>query len=243
MAARARSAAQNEVVAFSGGKDSTALALGMKERGEQFMLLFTPTGDELPELEEHIRKVMLATGALLVRPPAPTLESLINEYEALPNWRQRWCTRRIKIQPCIEWLTINAATATLCVGLRADEEERKGLYSEYIRTRFPMREWGWGLDDVRKKCRDAKLVPPARTDCGLCYGQQLREWWSLWKRHPEHFEKGVQFEKKYKYTFRSPSRDSWPASLEELRAEFEKGRRPRGLKEEGVDEPCRVCRF
>lgn len=231
------------VVAFSGGKDSTAMALGMKERGEEFMLLFTPTGDELPELEEHIAKVVERTGAELVRPPAPTLEGLIEEYQALPNWRQRWCTRLIKIVPCVAWLKANAATSTLCVGLRADEEDRKGLYDEFITTRFPMREWGWKLDDVRNKCREHELTPPSRTDCALCYGQQLREWWSLWKRHPDRFEKGVQLEQKMGHTFRSPQRDTWPASLKLLRAEFESGRRPRGMKEEGADEACRVCRF
>jgi predicted PP-loop superfamily ATPase len=41
------------VVAFSGGKDSTALALRLHELEEPFKLLFTPTGDELPELHAH----------------------------------------------------------------------------------------------------------------------------------------------------------------------------------------------
>lgn len=39
-----------QVVAFSGGKDSTALALRLHELGEAFSLLFTPTGNELPDV-------------------------------------------------------------------------------------------------------------------------------------------------------------------------------------------------
>ena len=35
-----------QVIAFSGGKDSTALALRMAEIGEDFVLFFTPTGRE-----------------------------------------------------------------------------------------------------------------------------------------------------------------------------------------------------
>lgn len=231
------------VIAFSGGKDSTALALEMAERGERFVLLFTPTGNELSDLRAHIDRVVVKTGAKLICPPAPTLEELIHKFEALPNWRQRWCTRMIKILPCIAWLKRDAPNATLCVGLRADEEHRKGLYDDLVEMRFPLREWGWKIDDVRKKCASEKLTPPARTDCALCYGQQLREWWSLWKRYPTEFQKGVDLEEKYKHTFRSPSRDTWPAALRDLRAEFEAGRRPRGLKEDGEAEACRVCRF
>ena len=37
------------IIAFSGGKDSTAMVLRLSELGEDFKLLFTPTGDELPE--------------------------------------------------------------------------------------------------------------------------------------------------------------------------------------------------
>ena len=130
------------VVAFSGGKDSTALALGLMERSEKFDLLFTATGDELPELEEHIAKVSAFTGAQVIRPPAPTLFELIDKFEALPNWRQRWCTRMIKILPCIAWVKSQPEPVTLCVGLRADEESRKGLYDELVIPRYPLREWG-----------------------------------------------------------------------------------------------------
>lgn len=42
------------IMAFSGGKDSTAMAVLLAERGEDFELLFTPTGNELPELFSHI---------------------------------------------------------------------------------------------------------------------------------------------------------------------------------------------
>jgi 3'-phosphoadenosine 5'-phosphosulfate sulfotransferase (PAPS reductase)/FAD synthetase len=51
-----------QILAFSGGKDSTALALVMADDGEDFDLFFTPTGRELPECLAHIALVARMTG-------------------------------------------------------------------------------------------------------------------------------------------------------------------------------------
>lgn len=42
------------LVAFSGGKDSTVMAYRMAAIGEDFALLFTPTGNELPGVAEYV---------------------------------------------------------------------------------------------------------------------------------------------------------------------------------------------
>jgi PP-loop superfamily ATP-utilizing enzyme len=228
----------NQYVAFSGGKDSTALVLRMSELGETFECVFTPTGNELPDLTAHMEAVLTAAGnPALHLPKAPTLESLIEQFDALPNWRQRWCTRMIKIVPCIAFLKARPGS-TLVVGLRADEMQREGLYGDYATYRYPLREWGWKLKDVKEYCAKRGFTIPPRTDCAVCYGQQIGEWFRLWRDWPDEFSKGEAWELKTGHTFRSPSRDTWPASLKDLRAEFESGRKPREQKREGA---CRVC--
>lgn len=229
-------------VAFSGGKDSTALVLRMHELAEEFECLFTPTGNELPSLLVHIEAVMGMVGKTLHTPGGPTLEELIQR-----------CTRQIKIEPCIEFLTARPGS-TLSVGLRADEEAREGLYGPYATYRYPLREWGWGIEEVWAYLKERGVSVPVRTDCALCYGQRLSEWYALWRDHPEEYRKGEEWEERTGHTFRSPGRDKWPASLRMLRAEFERGRVPRGVKEsdlfaEDCDsnepgrQPCRVCRL
>lgn len=231
------------VVAFSGGKDSTALALRLHELGEDFRLLFTPTGDELPDLQAHIDDIVRRTGKELVLPENRSLDHWIQFYGALPNWRQRWCTRQIKIVPCIAYLKANPGSV-LAVGLRADEEEREGLYGDFATYRYPLREWHWGIDEVRQYVRDQGITVPKRTDCALCYGQRLGEWYALWRDHPERFARGEAYEAQTGHTFRSPQRDTWPAPLVQLRRSFEDGRVPRGVSDEDEDGPqaCRVCR-
>lgn len=140
------------VVALSGGKDSTAMALRLAEvEPRDYMYVCTPTGDELPEMFAHWRKL----GEMLGRPITPviggTLKGLVKQWNALPNWRQRWCTRALKIEPYAAWLMKQPKPVVSYVGLRADEPEREG--GDYanvpdVTMRFPMREWGWGLADV-----------------------------------------------------------------------------------------------
>lgn len=229
------------VVALSGGKDSTALALRLKEQypEREFTYFITPTGDELPDLLAHWSNLEYLLGKPFVRVTNGTLDSLIDKFSALPNWRQRWCTRVLKIEPCIAWLKRNHP-ALLYVGLRADEQEREGIYSADVASVFPLREWGWGLAEVRGYLAEKNICIPQRTDCARCYGQRLAEWKRLWQEHPDIYADAEAQEERVGATFRSPGRDSWPASLKDLRAEFERGRKIRG--EDKVD-ACRVCRI
>ncbi len=227
-----------QIVAFSGGKDSTALVLRLAELGEDFSCLFTPTGDELPDLAAHITHIIDRISRPLIIPPNRPLLEWMEFHRALPNFRMRWCTRQIKIEPCIAWL-VQHPGSTLLVGLRADEESRIGLYGDYATYRYPLREWGWNIGDVRAYLAAQHVTVPTRTDCALCYGQRLIEWWELWRMYPARFESGVQLEQRYGHTFRSAQRDSWPASLAELRTRFEAGDKPKDTRANA--QACRVC--
>lgn len=235
-----------QIVAFSGGKDSTAMILAMLDRGEAIDgLLVTPTGDELPELWAHWDRIAALVGCELIRPKAPTLRECIDAMDALPNFRMRWCTRMIKVQPMIAWAKSQPGDVLVCVGLRADEPTRRGIISESLDCRFPLQEWGIGIDGVREVLARHAVVVPARTDCARCYHQRIGEWWDLWRNHPDIFADAIQDETRTGRTFRTPGRDTWPTPLVELRAEFESGRVPRDRKLPVVpgEESCRVCRL
>ena len=239
------------VVAFSGGKDSTAMALRMAEDSEQGVLLFNVVGDEFDDLIPHVRRVAELCGWPLVptMPPFSLYEG-IRQQNHIPNAFQRWCTRRLKIEPTITYLEAHPGS-TLCVGLRADEEERQGLYGDVANYRYPLREWGWGLAEVKAYLEHRGVCVPRRTNCRVCYGQRLSEWHRLLMEHPEAFAQAEAIEAETGHTFRSPSRDNWPVALKDLRAAFEAGKTPRGVvhlpmfneydyaEDAGV---CRVCR-
>lgn len=242
-----------QVLAFSGGKDSTCLALAMAEDGEDFVLFFTPTGRELPECLAHIARVVALTGKkLVVRTAGVGLSELIRRQNALPNSQMRWCTRMLKIEPCKAFLLENPGSVLL-VGLRADEEEREGMWGEFASYRYPLREKGWGEPEVWAYLEARGVTVPDRTDCDYCYDQRLGEWWRLWKEHPDRWAEAEALEEATGFTFRSRTRDAWPSSLKGLRERFEAGDVPtRGRHGiipmplfDGYDVPkrerCRVC--
>jgi 3'-phosphoadenosine 5'-phosphosulfate sulfotransferase (PAPS reductase)/FAD synthetase len=166
------------------------------------------------------------------------LEGTIRDMKMLPNVFARWCTRVLKIEPTIEYMEGLPDDSVLYVGLRADEEARRGLYGEDIKIRFPMREWGWKEQDVWEYLAKRGVEIPKRTDCALCPYQRLGEWRDLHDNYPVHWAKGVALEKEFGHTFRSAGRDTWPADLESLGKEFESGRK---LREYKRNTTCRVC--
>jgi len=225
------------IVAFSGGKDSTAMALHLAELGEPFRMLHTATGNELPDVRVHIDRVVRECGCELIDLKAPTLGELIHKQRMIPNWWARWCTRMIKIEPCVKWIASHPRIR-LAVGLRADEEGRAGgtYKCEVV---YPLRDWGWDIDDVTEYCAEAGYSPPRRTDCAVCFYQTLHEWHVLWSEYPDEYAQGEAWEKLCGHTFRSPQRDSHPAALRELRLEFEAGYAPKARKKRG--RMCRIC--
>lgn len=231
------------IVGLSGGKDSTALALRLREtEPRDYEYICTPTGAELPEMIDWWKRLEEILGKPLIRITHKdrTLDDLIQIYGALPNNRQRWCTRQLKIEPTIAWCVRNAPVI-LYVGLRADEDEREGIYGDLVTSDFPFRRWGWGINEVWSFLESKSLASciPVRTDCYDCYDQKIREWWALWKYQPVLFEKACQHEDRTGHTFRSPTRDTWPASLRLMAIEFANGRKIKGGTEPRTS--CRVC--
>ena len=237
----------NHLVALSGGKDSTAMAIRLNELYPgKFKFFITPTGDELPFMEAHWNRVEKSLGQSLIRlthPDFPDIWALIDHFKALPNFRQRWCTRILKIEVA-QMFYYQMEPATVYVGLRADEQARAGnpnVLGE-INQKYPLREWNWGLKEVLLYLKEKQITIPRRTDCGMCFYQRIGEWWMLWREFPELFQKYIDIEDKYGYTFMTPGKHKiWPHKLKDLSVEFWKGRMPREIKSGKRKENCIIC--
>jgi len=235
------------IVGLSGGKDSTAMALRLDEvEPREYIYICTPTGNEPQALFDHLERLECLLKMKIVYLTGGTLESLMDEQNALPSHRMRWCTRRLKIEPTIAYFQANAP-AIQYVGLRTDEDERQGIYGDIVVSDFPMRRWGWGEADVWDYLFRRGVSIPALTNCKWCYDQTLAGWRRLWKNDRQAFLAAVKWEERTGHTFRSPSRDTQPAGLIQLGAKFEAGYIPRGdtdqmsMFEAPEFRKCRVC--
>lgn len=232
--------------AISGGKDSVCMAVFLKEQYPDipFVWVCTPTGNEPPEWFAHMRALRDRIGPIVPIMVPGGLGGLIKKWNALPNWRQRWCTRVLKIEPFAAYLMQNSP-AKFYVGLRADEEEREGGdYQQVpnVEMQFPLRDAGMDLDAVLAFNEARSLTIPRRTDCMLCFFQRLIEWYELWRDNPAAYSEGEAWEDATGYTFRSPGRDTQPTSLKDLRAKFETGWIPKDTRDPINELKCRVCR-
>lgn len=165
------------VVAMSGGIDSTALALLMPDA----QLVFTDTGDEFDELYRHLDRFEVVTGRKINRvQPFGSLPDDEIEHSFLPNHHARFCTRIFKIDALNEYLK-DKLPARLCVALRADED-RAGNSSDVdgLTIAYPLQEMGYTRIDVVKVCVDNDLLPRypvymARGGCAGCYFKRKSE--------------------------------------------------------------------
>lgn len=228
------------IVALSGGKDSTAMALRLAETTDaDYVFVCTPTRDELPDMQRHWQRISDMLPTPLIKITGKTLNDVILDRNSLPSWRMRFCTQELKIYPFQDYIEQHKPV-TVYVGLRADEETREGLVTndDEITVRHPLREWNWGIREVSEYLDRKGITIPQRTDCARCFYQTLYEWWYLWKHHPNTYLSAELDEMTFGHTYRSPQRDTQPTDLAGLRQKFEQGYAPKPRKRRGG---CRIC--
>ncbi|WP_420444519.1 phosphoadenosine phosphosulfate reductase family protein [Candidatus Poriferisodalis sp.] len=192
------------ICGISGGKDSSALALYLRDRVPEMEYFFCDTGAELPETYEFLTRLEVILGKPIAR--LNSERGFDHWFEvfrgALPSPQMRWCTKVMKIKPIEAW--IGDEPAISYVAIRADEANRKGYISTKpnIESRLPFVEDGIDHDGVMKILDDAGIGLPdyyewrTRSGCYFCFYQRKAEWVGLAERHPELYERAIAIEQK-----------------------------------------------
>ena len=138
----------------SGGKDSTAMCLHMRELGLPYRAVFADTGWEHADTYRHLREVLEDTiGPIAwVRAEVPLegdrlamaeeLEEMLGHYSAMVRWvlkkavmparMLRWCTPETKVHP-IDAFMSSATTGEIvsAQGIRAGESRARAKLTEW----------------------------------------------------------------------------------------------------------------
>jgi 3'-phosphoadenosine 5'-phosphosulfate sulfotransferase (PAPS reductase)/FAD synthetase len=198
------------VLGISGGKDSAALAIYMRDRVPQMEYFFCDTGRELPETYEFVQRLEIVLGKRIARLNAERdFDHWLHVYGgALPSAQMRWCTKNLKIKPFEAW--IGDDPAYTYVGIRADED-REGYVSHKpnLTPVFPFKDDGLEKADILRILDEAGVGLPdyyrwrTRSGCFFCFFQRKYEWVRLADEHPELFAKAIEYEDKVSYEERA----------------------------------------
>jgi len=200
----------SNVLGLSGGRDSAALAVYMRQHHPELQIeyFFTDTGKELPEVYEYLGRLEGFLGKPIRRlNPDRDFDFWLKQYNNfLPSPQTRWCTRQLKLRPFERWIkpVLEAGrTVYSYVAIRADEEYREGYSSKHdnLIIKLPFKEAGIDKAGVLEILEAAGLGLPqyynwrTRSGCTFCFFQQKIEWVRLMEQHPEAFEQAKMYEK------------------------------------------------
>ena len=198
------------VLGLSGGRDSAALAVYMRQYHPELEIeyFFTDTGKELPEVYEYLGRLEGLLGRPILRlNPDRDFDFWLKQYNGfLPSPQTRWCTRQLKLRPFEHWvrpMLNDGATVYSYVAIRSDESYREGYASKHenLIVRLPFKEAGIDKASVLEILESAGIGLPTyyswrtRSGCTFCFFQQKIEWVRLREEHPEAFEEAKAYEK------------------------------------------------
>lgn len=241
---------ERHVLGISGGKDSAALAVYMRQTAPELDIdyFFTDTGKELPEVYAFLGRLEGFLGRPILRlNPDRDFDFWLREYNSfLPSPQTRWCTRQLKIKPFEQWVWPFVRAGDVVhsyVAIRADEDYREGYISgqDNLRVHLPFRRDGIDKAGVIEILEAAGVGLPdyyrwrSRSGCTFCFYQQKIEWARLLEEHPESFDEARRYEKTA-LEHGSPFTWSQGESLDELS-------RPERLAQIRADHEKRLARL
>jgi hypothetical protein len=227
------------ILSLSGGKDSAALAIYMRDKIPEMEYIFHDTDKELPETYEYLSRLEAILGKKITyTTPDHSFDKWLAVFGGMiPSPQRRWCTRLLKLKPFEQY--VGDEPVINYVGLRADEN-REGYISSKpnIKAVYPYWEDGLERADILRILEESGLGLPTfmnwgrtRSGCYFCFFQKKIEWVRLKEHYPELFEEA----KKYEYANKKNG-NAFYWNREEPLAELERPERMEIIKQRWADD-------
>jgi 3'-phosphoadenosine 5'-phosphosulfate sulfotransferase (PAPS reductase)/FAD synthetase len=210
------------LISYSGGKDSGAMALHLLERGERnLVLVMCDTHWEAEETERYAQEFAKRTGLRLVLLDSEGMVALCIRKKRAPSMKARFCTEELKRKPFAAYVARKQAEGfetVIWIGERADESAP--------RAKKPCDEWdseynalvvrpiqSWTIPDVLAiHAKNGIPLNPlyyqgmGRVGCMPCVLEDKAGLAAIAERRPEAFDKVGALEAILGRTFWAPGR-------------------------------------
>lgn len=134
------------VASVSGGKDSTALILALREAEIPARYVFADTQWEAQETYEYLDTLRSRLGITIdVVGVEGGMPARIANRAGFPTRLQRWCTRELKIEPLRKYHDSLGVETICAMGVRAEESAARAKMSAWELEEEGPRAWGGWL--------------------------------------------------------------------------------------------------
>ena len=215
------------IVAYGGGTNSTAMLIGMHDRGIPVdLILFADTGNEQPHtyaflpimnewLTAHGMPEITVVEYVDKNGDRLTLEQECLRSGTLPAlaYGHKKCSLKHKVepqekfcnnyQPCKE-VWARGEKVVKYIGFDAGEERRRDNAIVYdmtdpkYRKEYPMIDWNWYREDCIAAIEKEGLPLPGKSSCFFCPAMKKSEIRTLYHKHRDLYERAIALEKNAK---------------------------------------------
>lgn len=207
------------LVSFGGGTDSTAMLIGMVERGEPapHAILFGDTGGEFPHTYQHIADFsewLVARGYPAIRclrrnkrdGSWESLEAECLRIKSLPSvaYGYKTCSQKFKIEPQDKWCNNDpliraewraGRKVRKLIGYDWDEFYRAKFYDDKKYTfSYPLIDWKWRRKDCIETIARAGFEQPGKSSCFFCPHMKRGEVRVMRDRYPDLLDRATAME-------------------------------------------------
>ncbi len=207
------------IISFSGGKDSTAMLLRMKELNMKIdKIIFGDCGLEFPEVYDFVDKMEKIIGMKITTVKTDkTFDEMFHKKISKGKYKGQIRGFPFVVTPC--WIQRDLKVRQMeklqksddCVYLGINHDERHRIQKDPTRKikklKYPLIEWKWGSRECLEYLRKKKMMPPIyklfeRTGCWLCPYQPLLSLKILYLYYPDLWEKLKKYEKACPHGFK-----------------------------------------
>jgi len=210
------------VVSYGAGTNSTAMLVGLHERGETpSLILFADTGGEKPECYRHrdaVNAWCLSVGfpEIITVRKTPTIDGKRGSYRTLEEnclvngmlpsiaYGFKSCSMKWKRDPQDKYVNNwpqaveiwkRGEKVVKLIGYDSDETHRAKITEDkkYI-YQYPLVEWDWGRDECVEAIARAGLPQPGKSACFFCPSSKPKEIIELRRTHPDLMARALAME-------------------------------------------------
>lgn len=193
------------VVSYGGGTNSTAMLIGMVEKGiKPDHILFADTGGEKEGTYHYINYFnnwLYQHGMPLIETVkyktkfgvTLSLEQDIINNNTLPAIAFGWktCSQKFKILPQEKFIKERYAGRKIIHYIGYDTSEQRRVRENHLENhfnKFPLIEWEWDRSKCTQVILDAKLCLPGKSSCFFCPNMKKNEILALSEKEKERIK-------------------------------------------------------